>query len=167
MSGREAFERVVGALESAQIGGDLTLDPSSVDQAFGAVARRAKRGTIIVLLSDLIDLPEETLDRFTALGMGGRVLLAVQVLDPVELTFPFEGTVRLRALEGGAVIETDADSTRARYLARLAEIAEGWAVKLTSHGGQFMRVSTADDPAEIVRKAVSAVAGRFTHGVDE
>jgi uncharacterized protein (DUF58 family) len=167
MSGREAFERVVGALESAQIGGDLTLDPSSVDQAFGAIARRAKRGTIIVLLSDLIDLPEETLDRFTALGMGGRVLLAVQVLDPVELTFPFEGTVRLRALEGGAVIETDADSTRARYLARLADIAEGWSVKLTSHGGQFMRVSTADDPAEIVRKAVSAVAGRFTHGVDE
>ncbi len=40
-------------------------------------------------------------------------------------------------------------------------------MKLTSHGGQFMRVSTADDPAEIVRKAVSAVAGRFTHGVDE
>jgi uncharacterized protein (DUF58 family) len=167
MSGREAFERVVGALESAQAGGDLTLDASSLDQAFGAIARRSKRGTIIVLLSDLIDLPEETLDRFTALGMGGRVLLAVQVLDPEELTFPFEGTVRLRALEGGAAIETDADATRARYLARLADIADAWSVKLTSHGGQFMRTSTAGDPADVVRKAVSALAGRFTHGVDE
>lgn len=167
MSGREAFERVVGALESANTGGDLTLDASSLDQAFGAIARRSKRGTIIVLLSDLIDLPEETLDRFAALGMGGRVLLAVQVLDPEELSFPFQGTVRLRALEGSTVIETDADATRARYLARLAEIADAWSVKLTSHGGQFMRVSTAGDPADVVRKAVSAIAGRFTHGVDE
>lgn len=167
MSGREAFERIVGALESANTGGDLSLDASSIDQAFGAVARRAKRGTIIVLLSDLIDLPDETLDRFTALGMGGRVLLGLQLLDPDELHFPFHGTVRLRALEGQTVIETDADATRARYLARLAEIADSWSTKLTSHGGQFLRASTADDPAEIVRKAVSAVAGRFSHGVDE
>lgn len=167
MSGREAFERVVGALEAANVGGDLRGDASSLDQAFGTVARRAKRGTIIVLLSDLIDLPEETLDRFAALGLGGRVLLAVQTLDPEELTFPFQGTVRLRALEGAAVVETDADATRQRYLEKLAQIAEAWSVKLTSHGGQFLRASTDDDPAAIMRKAVSAVAGRFTHGVDE
>jgi uncharacterized protein (DUF58 family) len=149
------------------VGGDLRGDASSLDQAFGTVARRAKRGTIIVLLSDLIDLPEETLDRFAALGLGGRVLLAVQTLDPEELTFPFQGTVRLRALEGAAVVETDADATRQRYLEKLAQIAEAWSVKLTSHGGQFLRASTDDDPAAIMRKAVSAVAGRFTHGVDE
>jgi uncharacterized protein (DUF58 family) len=166
-AGREAFERIVGALESASTGGDLRLDASALDQAFGSIARRAKRGTVIVLLSDLIDLPEETLDRFAALGMGGRVLLAVQVLDPDELTFPFRGTVRLRALEGGTVVETDADATRAGYLAKLAEIAEGWAKQLTYHRGQFVRAGSADDPAVIVRRAVSAVAGRFTHGVDE
>jgi len=167
MSGREAFERVVGALETAATGGDLRLDATALDQAFGAIARRAKRGTIVVLLSDLIDLPDEALDRFAALGLGGRVLLAVQILDPDELLFPFQGTVRLRALEGGAVVETDADTTRERYLAKLADIADEWSKKLTHHGGQFVRASTADDPAEIVRRAVSAVAGRFTHGVDE
>jgi uncharacterized protein (DUF58 family) len=166
MSGREAFERIVGALESASTGGDLRLDATALDQAFGAIARRAKRGTVIVLLSDLIDLPEEALDRFAALGLGGRVLLAVQVLDHDELTFPFQGTVRLRALEGATVVETDAEATRDRYLAKLAEIADEWSAKLTYHGGQFVRASTSDDPAEIVRRAVSAVAGRFTHGID-
>jgi uncharacterized protein (DUF58 family) len=166
-SGREAFERVVGALESAATGGDLRLDADALDQSFGAVARRAKRGTIIVLLSDLLDLPDEALDRFAALGLGGRVLLAVQVLDQDELTFPFHGTVRLRALEGGSVVETDADATRQRYLAKLDGIADEWSAKLTYHGGQFVRASTSDDPAKIVRRAVSAVAGRFTHGVDE
>jgi uncharacterized protein (DUF58 family) len=167
MSGREAFERVIGALESASIGGKAPLDAVALDQAFGAIARRAKRGTIIVLLSDLIDLPEQALDRFAALGLGGRVLLAVQVLDHDELTFPFHGTVRLRSLEGASVVETDADATRQRYLAKLDAIAEEWSTKLTYHGGQFLRASTSDEPAEIVRRAVSAVAGRFTHGEGE
>jgi hypothetical protein len=167
MSGREAFERVVGALESASTGGDLRLDGSALDQAFGAIARRAKRGTIIVLLSDLIDLPEEALNRFAALGLGGRVLLALQILDHDELTFPFHGTVRLRALEGASVVETDADTTRERYLAKLDAIAGDWSSSLTHHGGQLIRASTSDDPAEIVRRAVSAVAGRFTHGEGE
>jgi uncharacterized protein (DUF58 family) len=167
MSGREAFERLVGALESATAGGDLRLDASSLDQAFGAIARRARRGTIVALLSDLIDLPEEALDRFVALGSGGQVLLAIQVLDPDELTFPFHGTMRLRALEGEVVVETDADATRARYLARLEKMADEWSAKLTYHGGQFLRAATSDDPAEIVRKSVSVLAGRFTHGADE
>lgn len=159
-AGREAFERIVGALESVDAGGDLLLDASSLEAAFGSIARKARRGTVIVLLSDLLDLPAEALDRFAALASGGRVLVAVRVLDPEEARFPFEGTVRLRALEGGAVIETDADTTRARYLAALATIAEEWSGKLTNHGGQLLQAVTSDEPAGVVRAIVSAVAGR-------
>jgi uncharacterized protein (DUF58 family) len=159
-AGREAFERIVGALESVEAGGDLLLDASSLDAAFGSIARKARRGTIIVLLSDLLDLPQEALDRFAALASGGRVLVALQVLDPEEARFPFEGTVRLRALEGGAVIETDADTTRARYLAAMASIADEWSRKLTNHGGQLLRAITSDEPAGVVRDIVSAVSGR-------
>jgi uncharacterized protein (DUF58 family) len=164
VAGREAFERVVGALESAQPGGDLLADGSSLEAAFGSVARRARRGTIVVLLSDLIDLPDQTLDRFAALSSSGRVLVAVQVLDPDEARFPFETTVRLRALEGGAVVETDPAATRERYLDALESIQKSWTTKLTSHGGLFLRALTTHDPASIVRNVVSAVAGRFTSG---
>jgi uncharacterized protein (DUF58 family) len=161
MAGREAFERIVGALESVQTGGDLQLDGSSVERAFGSIARKARRGTVIVLLSDLLDLPRETHDRFAALASGGRVLVALRVLDPEETQFPFEGTVRLRALEGGTVVETDADSMRARYLAALGAIADEWSRKLTNHGGHFLQAETTDDPAQVVRTAISAIAGRF------
>jgi hypothetical protein len=88
------------------------------------------------------------------------VLVTLRVLDPEETRFPFEGTVRLRALEGGAVVETDADTTRERYFAALAAIAGEWSSKLTNHGGQFLDATTTDDPAAIVRDIVSAVAGR-------
>jgi uncharacterized protein (DUF58 family) len=161
MAGREAFERIIGALESVQAVGDLRLDISAVELAFGSIARKARRGTVIVLLSDLLDLPEDTLDRFAALASGGRILVAIQVLDPEEALFPFEGTVRLRALEGDALVETDADITRVRYIARLGQIAEEWSRKLTDHGGQLLEAHSTDNPADVVRKIVSAVAGRY------
>ncbi len=159
-AGREAFERVIGSLESVEAGGDLVGDNASIERAFGSVGRKAKRGTIVVLLSDLIDLPEATMDRFAALASGGRVLVVLQVLDPEETRFPFVGTVRLRALEGNTVIETDAEATRAMYLERLASFEKKWSRTLTDHGGQFLRVETTDDPALVLRSTGSAIAGR-------
>jgi uncharacterized protein (DUF58 family) len=159
-AGREAFERILGALESAEPGGDLRTDASSVEAAFGSIARRAKRGTIIVLLSDLIDLPDHTVDRFAALASSGRVLFAVQVLDPEEAEFPFDTTVRLRALEGEMVVETDPEATRQRYLEELSSIQKAWATRLTNHGGLFLSTVTNEDAAGVVRNIVSAVAGR-------
>jgi uncharacterized protein (DUF58 family) len=161
VAGREAFERILGALESASPGGDLRADSTSLEAAFSSVARRARRGTIIVLLSDLVDVPDETLDRFAALSSSGRVLVAVQVLDPDEVRFPFDATVRLRALEGGTVVETDPAATRERYLEALDAIQKAWTVKLTNHGGLFLRAVTTEDAAKIIRNIVSAVAGRF------
>ena len=161
MAGREAFERVLGALESVEAAGDLGVDEGAIERAFGAIARKARRGTIIVFLSDLIDLPAHTLDRFAALSSNGRIVVALQILDHDEAQFPFEGTVRLRALEGSTVIETDADATRDRYLAALAEITEGWSRKLSQHGGHLLRAQTDDDPADLVRRTVSAISGRF------
>ena len=153
---------MIGALESAGVGGDLGLDASSIERAFGSTARKAKRGTIIVLLSDLLDLPDTTLDKFAALASGGRVLVALQVLDPEETRFPFEGTVRLRALEGGTVVETDADAARARYFERLAAIENAWSRRLTDHGGHFLRAETTDEPAEVLRTLVFAIGGRMS-----
>jgi uncharacterized protein (DUF58 family) len=161
VAGREAFERIIGSLESADPGGDLRADASSIDGAFSAIARRAKRGTIIVLFSDFIDLPDGTLDRFAALSSYGRVLVAVQVLDPEEAQFPFDATVRLRALEGGTVVETDPAATKERYLEALESIQKAWTTRLTGHGGLFLRALTTDDAAAVVRNIVSAVAGRY------
>jgi uncharacterized protein (DUF58 family) len=159
MGGREAFERVVGALESVEPGGDLSLDVGSVDRAIAPIARHARRGSVVVLLSDLIDLPEGTLDRFAALATRGRTLIAVRVLDPIEASFPFEGPVRLHASEGNALVETDGRSARSGYLAALDAIAERWSDRLLMRGGRLVRAITSDDPVAVVRSVVLAAEG--------
>jgi uncharacterized protein (DUF58 family) len=158
--GREAFERIVGALETAQPSADLRMDLGALERAVARVERRAVRGASIVVLSDLIDLPEGAADAISALGVRGKTLVAVRTLDPTELDFPFTGPVHLRALEGEARVETDGTTARAGYLAALADQARAWSARLRARNGALVEANTAADPVKTVRSVLDALGGR-------
>jgi uncharacterized protein (DUF58 family) len=158
--GREAFERVVGALETAQPSTDLRMDLDALERAVARVERRARSGASVVVLSDLIDLPDGAPDAISALGVHGKTLVALRVLDPTELAFPFTGPVHLRSLEGEARVETDGATARAGYLAALAAQAQSWSTRLVARGGALIEASTAADPVKTVRNVLDALAGR-------
>ncbi len=155
--GREAFERILGTLEAVTAGGDAILDARLLDRALGGIARSARRGSIIVLLSDLVDLPEGAADRIAAVSSRGRVVIVAQTLDPDEARLPFEGTVRLRSLEGGTVVETDIDATRDQYLEAMTRLQTAWGDALVSRGGRLVRAETSEDAVRVVRGIVEAV----------
>lgn len=157
-SGREAFDRVAYTLEATHAAGDIMSDPAALDRALAPIARRARRGSVIVLFSDLVDLHEDALRRFSALGTRGRTLVAVRVLDPEEATFPYEGPVRLRSVEGRHEVETNPEAVRAGYLAALAEVASQWSTRLSQRGGRLVTATTDDDPVAVVRALLAAVA---------
>lgn len=158
MAGREAFDRVTFAIEGAAAAGDASADDAAITRALAPVGRRARRGSVVVLLSDFLDLPPRALSTFGALATGGRALVAVRVLDRMERDLEISGTVRLRALEGDTVVEADADVVRAEYRARLAEIAGAWADELKGRGGRFLDVVTTDDATAVVRSVLLAAA---------
>ena len=158
--GREAFERVVGALETAEPSSDLRMDLAALERAIAGVERRALRGASVVVLSDLVDLPDGALEAVTALGVRGKTLVALRVLDPTELSFPFTGPVHLRALEGETRVETDGATARPRYLAALEAQARDWEARLVSRNGALVEASTADDPVKTVRSVLDALGGR-------
>ena len=161
-AGREAFDRIAGALEDAAPGGDLTKSRTALERCLAPVSRYAPRGALIVLLSDLLDLPRGSWDRFAALATSGRTVIAVRVLDPVEAEFPFDGPVRLRASEGTAAVETDAPAARGAYLEALQRVADDLADRLVPRGGQVVRAVTSDNPVDIVRAILESARGRGT-----
>ena len=154
--GREQFERILGALESVDGGGDAHVDPGMLDRSLDAVVRSAGRGSIVVLLSDLLDLPELAESRVAAVAARGRALVVVQTLDPDEADLPFDGAVRLEAIEGDFVVETDAAVAREQYLEALAQLQTRWERALTSRGARMVRAVTSDDPVEAVRGVVES-----------
>ncbi len=162
-SGRsETFERIVATLEAAHAGGDARARPDVVEEGLGVALRGARRGSAIVLFSDLLDLPDDAPDSIGALGTRGRPLCVVEVLDPEEATLPFEGPIRLRAVESGprdtVTVQTDAPTVRAEYLARLEARAQAWRDALARHGGALVRCTTSDDPVLVVREVLRAIA---------
>ncbi|CAN5860227.1 DUF58 domain-containing protein [soil metagenome] len=154
--GREAFERVVDALEGQSAEGDALANLATLDRALAALARSARRGSVVVVLSDLLDLPPEAAERISAIATRGRVLVVVQVLDPDEATFPFTETVRLHSLEGNVTVESD-EAARERYLAALAELQESWRRTLVGRGASFLPMTTDRDPVAAVRSIIEAV----------
>ncbi len=161
-SGREAFDRITGALESAVAAGDLSTHAAAVEHTLARVAQHSGRGAGVVFLSDLLDLPAVALDRLAGLAVRGRIVVVVRVLDPVELTFPFEGPVRLAASDGQLEVETDPRISRSGYLAALEDTARRWHARLLERGGGLVRASTADDPVAIVRAVLDTAAARRT-----
>lgn len=158
LAGREAFERIVSLLETVKATGDLRDDTAALDRAFASALRFARRGSILVFFSDLIDVHEQALAKFAALGTNGRTLITVRVLDPDEATLPYEGAVRLVSLEGKHEVATDASAVRAAYLQALADGEARWQARLRGRGGDVIRVLTTDDPIEAVRRIVRTVA---------
>ena len=156
--GHAAFERIVSRLESAEASGDLSQELSAVERCMRLVERRAGRGSVVVVLSDLIDLHDDALRRIVSLGGGPRALVVVQVLDPRERDLSFRGKVRLKAIEGDTIVVTDADAVRAAYQERLAEHTERCRRAVEAEGGRLVSATTSDDAVAVVRDVLRAIS---------
>jgi uncharacterized protein (DUF58 family) len=143
--------RPVGAM--ADGGGELA-------RALGVLRQRAPRGTLFVVLSDLLEFGDEAPTSLAALGTGGRQVILVQVLDPLEALFPLEGPVRLRASEGSFEVETNATLARAGYLDALAALQSRFRSALRAHGGDLVICRTDENPVSVVRAVLRAAEGR-------
>jgi uncharacterized protein (DUF58 family) len=157
MSGHEAFERVVSALETTQPSHQQPLGERAFERCLVPVDRYARTGSIVVVLTDLIDLPETAVARLSELSNRKRSVVVVRVLDPAELLFPFQGATRFRALEGTHVVETDAALSRPRYLEELARRTAEAEQTILAHGGRLICTDTSKHPVDTVLNIVHTI----------
>jgi uncharacterized protein (DUF58 family) len=107
--GRDAAERLAESLMRATTTDDWP--PSE----------RIRRFSDVVVVSDFLAETDVTRERLRALAGRGAAMHLLQVLDPAEETFPYEGRLEFRDPETGATWLTErAGGLRAEYQARLA-----------------------------------------------
>lgn len=155
--GRESFERIVAALESqTTLGEGRGAAHTQVLESLDHAAKVSRRGSIIAVFSDLADLPVESVDRLAALAAKNRRAVVVRVNDPDELDFPFEGSLRLRALEGKAVVETDGQA-KARYQERFHAWERSLEESLVPRGVRLVYVATNEEPEKALRRILTSL----------
>lgn len=124
ISARNAAERLAARLSHS------AAQPARPD--FGPV----RRFSDVVLISDFLDLPEETKAWLDPLAQRGVRAHLIEVADPAEESFPYSGRTEFQDPETGEKVtagraETLAETYRDLYQARRAELAvwakrQGW-----------------------------------------
>jgi uncharacterized protein (DUF58 family) len=108
------FRLIIERLEAAQPGANTTLGP-----VLHEIAGRLHRRGMIILISDLLDDPDTIKDGLAHFRHQRHDVIVFHLVDPDELTFPFERLTRFRDMEGTASLVTNPASIQHRYRERM------------------------------------------------
>ncbi len=131
------LRRLLLALDAlrAERGSDLS---KPLDRLAEALSRRG----MAVLISDLLDDPAEVVRGLRHLRFRGVDVIVFHLLDPAELTFPFENAARFRDLETGAELTAVPSAVRARYLEEVQAFIALYRRELQMAGIDYCLVDT-------------------------
>jgi uncharacterized protein (DUF58 family) len=119
-----------------------------------------KRG-MIVLISDLLDEPAQVIDGLKHFRFRGNDVVVFHVLDPAELTFPFEAPARFQDLESGEVVTAMPRSVRADYLSAIGGLLETYRRELSLAGIDYQLLQTSQPLDGALLAYLSARSRRY------
>jgi uncharacterized protein (DUF58 family) len=97
------------------------------------LAGSLKRRGFIILISDLLDNPEEVMRGLKQLRSKGNDVLVFHLLDKDELEFPFEQPTLFIDLEEDTRLLTDPQAVRSAYLNSMNSLIEGYRKSCASY----------------------------------
>ena len=108
---RDYLSQILHALESRAPGGE-----TNVGKILDDIAGQIKRRGLVVLVSDLLDEPAEILKGLRQFRFKGNDVIVFHIIDPAELSLPFEGNILFEDLEAVRLqVVTDPRAIRATY----------------------------------------------------
>jgi len=126
--------------------------------ALRGVVRKMQRRGLVVLISDLVDDPQETLKAIKLLAGHRHEVLVFHIQDETELEFSFTSPALFTDLETGEELEVDPQTARARYMEEAAAHREFFRRGLARLGIDYQLVDT----RQSYDRALSAYLDRRT-----
>jgi uncharacterized protein (DUF58 family) len=106
-------------LEQTSPGGETSLSTT-----FHQLAESIKRRALVVVISDLFDDPDKLVESLKHFRHKKHEVVVFHVLDPAELTFPFDDVTRIEDMEDRREVISDPRAFRKAYLEELARFLE-------------------------------------------
>ena len=117
-----------------------------------------KRG-MVILISDLLDEPAAVVEGLKHFRFRGTDAIVFHVLDPAELTFPFEQAARFRDPETDEEITAVPALVRERYLAAMQNTIERYRRELRVAGIDYCLLDTSK-PLDFALTSYLSTRGR-------
>jgi uncharacterized protein (DUF58 family) len=115
---------------------------SNVARPLGQLAEALVKRSLVVLISDLLDEPASIIKGLRRLKFRGTDVIVFQVLDPYELTFPFDGASKFKDLESADEVLADPSTVRAAYLRELEALTRTFDRELRGAGIDYVQLDT-------------------------
>lgn len=116
---------------------------SDVSTPLHQLAETMARRSMTVVISDLLDEPADVVKGLKHLRFRGTDVIVFHVMDPAELTFPFERPARFRDMETEAELLASPAAVRKAYLHRLEEMCGFYERELRGANIDYVRLDTA------------------------
>ena len=119
---------VLKALENTTPQGE-----TSVASVLQDLAASLKRRGMIILISDLLDKPEEVIKGLKQLRSRGSDVIVFQIMDREELQFPFKEPSLFQDMEEDLKLQADPQAIRSAYLEALGTLLDEYRQACFSH----------------------------------
>ncbi len=116
---------------------------SDVARPLRQLAEALTKRSLVVLISDLLDDPEPVIKGLRYLKVRGTDVIVFQLLDPNEITFPFQASARFKDVESADAITADPRSIREAYLGELGNLKQRYDRELRGVGIDYVQLDTA------------------------
>ncbi len=169
--GLTAFdESIVSMLPSSSRTGHLramllTLDrlspgrTTNVSKPLHQLADSLSKRGMVVLISDLLDDPEEVIRGLKHFQFRGTDVIVFHVLDPDEIDFPFERVTRFEDLETSEEVSAVPGAVRSHYVKEMAALIDRYRRELGGAGIDYQLLRTSH-PLELALMAYLSTRAR-------
>jgi uncharacterized protein (DUF58 family) len=117
---------------------------TDVSKPLHVLADAVKKRGMVVLISDLLDEPERVIDGLRHFRFRGTDVVVFHIMDPDELTFPFERASKFRDMEAGDELMAVPSVVRAAYLSELERVLDVYKRELRSMGIDYQLLNTSE-----------------------
>lgn len=135
---RHLLALLAGLQAAAPAGG------TGIARSLLSLAERLKRRGLVVIVSDLLDDPEQVEKALKLLCLKGSDVIVFHVLDSAELDFPFEGLARMEDVETDRNITVECEVVKSPYLRLLGEFLEQTRERCADLGVDYHLLSTSE-----------------------
>jgi uncharacterized protein (DUF58 family) len=125
-----------------ELSGLGAAEETDLGQSLNDLAQRVRRRGLVILISDLLDDEEKVVRGLKLFRHRKHEVIVFHVLDPYEVTFPFEHEVILRDMETGEEIPAVPWEVRKDYRERVTSWIDRYRTVLRQSGIDYVPVRT-------------------------
>lgn len=115
---------------------------TDIAKPLGDLVQAIRKRGLVVLISDLLDEPDRVIEGLKHFRYRGTDVAVFQILDPHELTFPFDRAARFRDLESDREVVAVPEAVRDAYRTRLDEMVTTFRTVLGQNGIDYTLLDT-------------------------